>query len=203
MFQNSVEIVVKNKAGEIIHEFKKDNAICDDFLVNYGRIFMNDALNSFNGPYSSPVAFLLPDGPLWTGLPAFDRTNPYAPYVLTNNNVTNGSANELYAALTKSSPNNLTPPSTATQNRWKMFYSWSQLPLDLQLRAIGLTAMQTDQISNGYVGFGLYGNALPAVFVPETLIVLPSAFLVHGLSGATNIPDVLEISYFISVIGAS
>jgi|SRR5271157_4389385 len=203
MFKNRVEIVVKNKDGEILHEYAKDNAISDDFLVNLGRIFFNETTGAFSGAYSSPVAFLLPDGPLWTGLPAFDRQNPYAPYVVTANNIVNSSANQLYSGLSKSGPNNLTPPSAATQNRWKMFYTWTQLPVDLQLRAIGLTALQTDMYNGQYDTFGLLGNGFAAVFIPETLIVLPSAFLIHGLSGATNIPDVLEISYFISVIGAS
>jgi len=203
MYQNRVELVVKNKDGEVLHSYAKDNAICDDFLVTYGRIFFNETTNGFAGSGSSPIAFLLPDGPIWTGLPAFDRQNPYAPYVVTANNIANPSANQLYSALSKSGPNNLTPPSAATQNRWKMFYSWTQLPVDLQLRAIGLTAINSDEY-NGQLGtFGLLGNGLAATFIPQALVVLPSAFLIHGLSGATNIPDVLEISYFISIIGAS
>jgi len=203
MFQNRVEIVIKNKAGEILNEYAKDNAISDDMLVNAGRIFFNATTNSFEGAYSSPILFLLPDGPLWTGLPAFDRQNPYAPYVVTANNISNNAANQLGAGLSKASPNNLTPPSAATQNRWKMFYSFTQLPVDLQLRAIGLTAWQSDEFPGSYSAFGLPGSGLAAVFIPQSLVVLPAAFLIHGLSGATNIPDVLEVSYFISVIGAS
>jgi|SRR5271157_111029 len=200
MYSNRVEIVVKSQDGEILHQYAKDNAISDDFLVPSLRIFDNSTEASFGGTFSSPFAFLLPFGTEWATYPGWDPRNPWAPYTNTLNNSLNFSANTLILGLSKSSPNNLTAPSTATQYRWKMFYSWSQLPNDLNLKAIGLTGMQTD-VHNSIL-FGAVTNT-PANFCPQTLVVLPSPFLVHGLTGSTGIPDVLEVSYFISVVGAA
>jgi hypothetical protein len=200
MYKNRVEIVIKSQDGEILHQYAKDNDICDDFLVPTQRIFDNSTTSSFQGTFSSPYAFLLPDGAEWTTYPGWDARNPWAPYTNTLNNSTNFSANTLIQGLSKTSPINLTPPQTSTQYRWKMFYSWNQLPVDLQLRAIGLTGMQTDVYTSTL--FGAVSN-IPANFCPQTLVVLPSSFLVHGLTGSTGIPDVLEVSYFISVVGAA
>jgi hypothetical protein len=200
MYSNRVEITVKSQEGEVLHQYAKDNAICDDFLVPNLRIFDNSTTNSSLATYSQPSAFLLPDGTEWTVYPGWDPRNPWAPYTTTLNNSLNNSANTLIQGLSKNSPNNLTSPSNATSYRWKMFYSWTQLPVDLQLRAVGLTGLQTD-VYNGTL-FGYVSNT-PANFCPQTLVVLPSSFLVHGLTGSTGIPDVLEVSYFISVVGAA
>jgi hypothetical protein len=200
MYSNRVEITVKSQEGEVLHSWAKDNAISDDFLVPSSRIFDNSTLGTFGGTYFSPGAFLLPDGAEWAFYPGWDPRNPWAPYTCTLNNSTNVSANALTSGLSKSSPDNLSGPNSSTQYRWKMFYSWTQLPVDLQLKAVGLTGMQTDVFNATLFGFV---GSVPANFCPQTLVVLPSSFLVHGLVGATNIPDVLEVSYFISVVGAA
>src|SRR5271156_1472207 len=168
MYSNRVEIVVKSQEGEVLHQYAKDNAICDDFLVPSLRIFDNSTLGSFGGTFSSPFAFLLPDGSEWAIYPGWDPRNPWAPYTSTLNNSLNFAANTVILGLSKSSPNTLTPPSTATTYRWKMFYSWSSLPNDINLRAIGLTGMQTDAFNSTL--FGAVSNA-PANFCPQTLVV--------------------------------
>jgi hypothetical protein len=186
MFSNRVEITVKSQEGELLYEYAKDNAVSDDFIVTSGRIFDNNGL--------TPAAFLLPDGAEWTSYPGWDSRNPWAPYTCTvSNSVILGSTQPLYAFPSVSGPNG------STQFRYKMFYQWNNLPNDLQLKAIGLTGMQRDQI-DGH----LYGivNQSPINFTPETLVVLPSSFLVHGLVPG-GVPDVLEVSYFISVVGAA
>src|SRR5271168_2377126 len=133
MYSNRVEIVVKSQEGEILHQYAKDNAISDDFLVPSLRIFDNSTLGSFSGTFSSPFAFLLPDGSEWTTYPGWDPRNPWAPFTNTLNNSLNFSANTLILGLSKSGPDNLSGPNSTTQYRWKMLYSWSQLPVDLQL----------------------------------------------------------------------
>lgn len=200
MYSNRVEVVVKSQEGEVLHQYAKDNAISDDFLVPALRIFDNSTLSSSAGTFSSPFAFLLPDGAEWAIYPGWDPRNPWAPFTNTLNNSLNFSANTLALGLSKNSPNNLSGPNTSTQYRYKMFYSWTQLPVDLQLKAIGLTGMQTD-VHNPIL-FGAITNT-PANFCPQTLVILPSSFLVHGLTGSTGVPDVLEVSYFISVVGAA
>lgn len=200
MYSNRVEVVVKSQEGEVLHQYAKDNAISDDFLVPTLRIFDNSTLSSSAGTFSSPLAFLLPDGAEWAIYPGWDPRNPWAPFTNTLNNSLNFSANTLALGLSKNSPNNLSGPNTSTQYRYKMFYSWTQLPVDLQLKAIGLTGMQTD-VHNPIL-FGAITNT-PANFCPQTLVILPSSFLVHGLTGSTGVPDVLEVSYFISVVGAA
>jgi len=201
MYSNRVEIVVKSQEGEVLHQYTKDNVISDDFLVPSDRIFDNKTLSGFGGTQFSPAAFLLPDGAEWASYPGWDARNPWAPYTNTLNNSTNSSANQLISGLSKASPNNLSVPNASTQYRWKMFYSWTQLPVDLQLKAIGLTLMQSDAFNSTL--FGSPANGVPANFCPQTLVILPSSFLVHGLTGSTGVPDVLEISYFISVVGAA
>src|SRR5271168_2672434 len=165
MYSNRVEIKVKSQEGEVLHEFAKDNAISDDFLVPTLRIFDNSTLANSGGTFSSPLAFLLPDGADWAIYPAWDPRNPWAPYTNTLNNSLNFSANALVLGLSKNSPNNLSLPTTATSYRYKMFYSWSQLPVDLQLRAIGLTGMQTDVFNPTL--FGAVTDT-PANFCPQT-----------------------------------
>lgn len=201
-------VVKSSKTGEVTASWGKDNAISDDFLCALGRIYLNTTNGSpFEGSYYSPEAFLLPDDPiggpfLWPSF-VWDRTNPWAPYTCTANNITNTGpgVQGYFQALTKSGPNNLTPPSTATQFRWKMFYSWSDLVFDIQLKAIGLTALQSNMYD--YPVFGVPGNGQPSNYVPETLVILPSSILVHGTNGGVGTPDILEISYFLSVVGAS
>jgi hypothetical protein len=41
------------------------------------------------------------------------------------------------------------------------------------------------------------------IFVPETLVILPSAILVHGRDGGLGTPDILQITYTLSVVGVS
>lgn len=196
-FHNSVEVVVKSgSTGEVEHRFQKDNSISDDLLVSLGRIFINDSVGN-SGAQNAPFAFLLPDGADWTGF-VWDRTNPYAPYTATLNNTLNNSVDALWKGRAS-----LTNPSAATGNRWKMFFTWTQLPADLQLKAIGLTALQYDVYNSQ--SYGIPSNGVPCNFVPQALVVIPTSFLVHGAPpyGSTGVPDIVEVSYYLSVVGAS
>jgi hypothetical protein len=80
-----------------------------------------------------------------------------------------------------------------------MAFSWNNLPNDLQLKAVGLTGVQRDTFSSN-----LYGdnNLVQVNFCPETLVILPTSFLVHGVVPG-GVPDILELSYYISVVGAA
>ena len=184
MYRNRLEIVVKSQEGEILHQYAKDNAISDDFIVTSNRIFEGTQV---------ALAFLLPDGAEWASYPGWDARNPWAPYTCTVNNSVVVTSQPLYAGATLSGPN------SSTQYRWKMFFTWNNLPNDLQLKAVGLTGLQRD-VFNG----SLYGlnNLAQVNFCPETLVILPTSFLVHGFVPG-GVPDILELSYFISVVGAA
>ncbi len=209
-FHNSVELVVRSGVtGEEIFAYK-DNAISDDFLVTYGRLYTNTSLNG-DSFHNQPVCFLLPDDPvpgpsspwtLWNTATGgtLPRMDPWAPYCYSASNSQDSSADQLYKTKGTGLPG-YTPPSLATGFRHKLFYSWSNLPVNLQLKAIGLTDMQPE-IYLEYA-MGVVGNGLPAIFVPQTLVVLAQSILVHGRNGGATTPDILEISYFLSVVGAS
>jgi hypothetical protein len=209
-FHNSIELIVRS--GETGEEkaVYKDNAISDDFLVTAGKIYGNNSLSSFSF-HNQPTCFLLPDDPipgpsspwaLWTLATGgtLPRLDPWAPYCYSLNNVGDATADELWKPKGSGSPG-YTAPSSATGFRHKLFYTWSQLPFNIQLKAVGLTDMQPEYY-NEYA-MGLVGNGLPAIFVPQALVVLPQSILVHGRLGGTQTPDILEISYFLSVVGAS
>lgn len=187
-FENQIEMkVLSGSTGEVLHEYTKPNAISDDFLCAYGRIFISDLLT---GP--QPYCFLLPDGANWSGF-AFDRSNPWAPYCTTVNNSVDTSADTQWQTR-----QSLTVTSSVL-GQWKLFFQWTNLATDLSLKGIGLTAMQTDINDSA---FGATDEA-PVIFVPQTLVVLPAAITVHGNNGGSGVPDVLQVSYFLSVVGSS
>ena len=201
-FHNSIELIVRDGVTGEEKVAYKDNAISDDFLVTAGRIYVNISLgNTFT---SQPVCFLLRDDgggetawSAWTTATGgtLPRMDPWAPYCYSLNNVGDATADTLYKGKT------YTAPSVATGFRHKLFYSWTQLPFNIQLKAIGLTDMQPEYYSQYAVG--LVGAGLPAIFVPQALVVLPQSILVHGRNGGTTTPDILEVTYFLSVVGAS
>jgi hypothetical protein len=197
-FENEVTVTVRSgKTNEILFDTTKENAISDDFLCSTGNIYQ-----SGTGGSDSPYCFLLPDGPNWTGF-VFDRQNPWAPYSTSVNNYLDNSADPLWKSYSAGSSGTYTPPF-GVLGTTQLFFQWSNLPTDLELRGIGLTALQS--INNaGDVPDAIFGAITdqPTIFVPQTLVILPSAILVHGRDGGLGTPDILQITYTLSVVGVS
>lgn len=180
MLNNYVNIQVKSAKGELLDEYTGHNDYSDDVLVNNRCILTN-----FNQG-SAPYCFILPDGANWTGY-TFNRRDPYAPYAATLNRSMDANADPLYAGRQS---------STWVNNTWKLFYRWSKLPLDFSLKALGLTSWETNTLVDGI-------NDAPTIFVPLTLVVLPTAIPIKGRLGGAQTPDILEVSYYLSIVGVS
>jgi len=197
-FENEVQLkVISGKTGETVAEWSKDNAISDDVLCAYGHIFITQMQGG-----GAPWCFLLPDDPIgytnWTGF-TFDRTNPYAPYCATaNNSVDTGADPQWQTRQT------YTAPLTPVGGRHKLFFEWTKLPLDFQLKALGLTGWQSSS-AGGDIPDAQFGavNQQPTIFIPQTLVVLPSSILIHGRNGGSGTPDILQVSYFLSIVGVA
>jgi hypothetical protein len=205
---NKVLITIRDgETGDVKFQTTEHNDIADDFLCGRGVIFANNIQNDSTRPF----CFLLPDGGSWSGF-VFDPANPSAPYCIQPNNYNHlGAQVDALADQTFKTHSGavgigggLQPPygqsgglDNSTQGKWKLFFRWTALPTDFTLRAIGLTGWQTN---NQDFIFG--GEAAPAVFVPDTLVVLPSGILVKGRNAGAQTPDTLEVSYFLSIVGA-
>lgn len=209
-FDNTYQVVIRSgETGDVLFEDNGHNDISDDFITTDGTIF-----GIRNSVTNSPRCFLLPDGALWSGF-TFDRTNPYAPYSTSASNVGDNSADALYKSRNDSGCS-LTNPygvGNASPNKWKLFYRWSNLPINLTLRAFGLTSMDPSisQFSVGIPNNSGDPSQFPhsqTTFVPLTLVVLPSGILVRGRNPVspgnvgTQTPDILEITYYLSILGA-
>ncbi len=201
-FDNTYVVTVRSgETGNVLLEQNGRNTISDDFLCARGKVFVSD--NFVDG---LPYCFLLPDGAAWTGF-SWDRTNPWAPYCTTANNVVDTGAQVLYNATTSTGCSITKPYDTgnANVNKWKLFYRWSLLPINLQLKAFGLTGWQSNVTA---YAVGASANQQQTTFVPQTLVVLPVSILVRGRNVSTpnpvaaQTPDVLEVTYFLSIVGA-
>jgi hypothetical protein len=193
-FKNPVSIkVLDGDTREVKQEWNGENAISDDVLCAYGQVFYTN-LRSGNGP----ICFLLPDGGNWTGF-TYNRQEPYAPYCISANNYLYPSEQTVYQQFTT-----YTPPSNNVTGQHKFFYEWNNLPTNIQLKAIGLTGWQSN-LTGGNLPPAVFGltASQPIVLIPQTLVILPTSILVHGYNGGATTPDVLEVSYFLSVVGAS
>jgi hypothetical protein len=201
-FENEVSItVLDGKTGEVAYQYNNHNAISDDILGTYAHIFYTTFASSSTAPY----CFILPDGTQWSGF-TYDRSNPWAPYCITANNSIDTGAQPQWQART--GVGGYTAPTNTVTGRHKLFFQWNNLPLDFTLRAIGLTGWQSENTSSGDIGDYAFGagstlNQQPTVFVPQTLLVLPSGVLVHGRNGGGGTPDILQVSYFLSIVGTS
>jgi hypothetical protein len=201
-YENPVEVTIRSgETGDVKYHYDGHNAISDDILGQYARIYFT----SFAASSSVPYCFILPQvSTEWTGF-TFDRTNPWAPNCITANNFVDNSAQPQWQP--RQGVGGFTGPSNTVTGKAKLFFQWSDLPTDFNLRAIGLTGWQSDTF-NGDIGDYAFGagntvNLQPTVFVPQTLLVLPSSVLVHGRNGGAGTPDVLQISYFLSIVGTS
>jgi hypothetical protein len=208
-FSNEVKVTVRSgETGDVKFEWNGENAICDDTLCTEEQIFITPFASSGNsgGP---PWCFLLPDDPVgltnWVGF-TFDRTNPYAPYCTTLNNALNPSAQAQWQGRQYH-----TGPSNPVTGQHTLGFTWNNLPTDFQLKAIGLTGWQYSNISTINSGangsaYGVPGANSPAALasqlVPQTLVVLPTSILVHGIY-PSGTPDVLTVAYSLSIVGTS
>jgi hypothetical protein len=207
-YDNTFVLTVRSgETGEILCKQEGHNDISDDFLCGRGHIFTNHYLaNAF------PWCFLLPDGSAWAGF-VWDRTNPWAPYCTTANNLGDINADALYKSKIDTGCSLTVPFDTGNPvNKWKLFYRWSNLPIDLQLKAFGLTGWQ-DNPPNFIFGMPAQsgdpsGTPKQTTFLPQTLVTLPAAILVRGRNVsvpnavAAQTPDILEITYYLSIVGA-
>ena len=209
-FDNTFELTIRSgETGEVLHQVSGHNDISDDFLCGRGKIFTSH----YRAPgQPQPWCFLLPDGGAWTSGQwvtqgsVFDRKNPWAPYCTTANNIVDTGADMLYKAKTDVGCT-FTDPRAGTNatNNWRCFYRWSLLPINLQLKAFGLTGWQDNPPS---FMFGASSNQQQTTFVPQTLVVLPASILVRGRNATvpnvipSQTPDILEITYYLAIVGA-
>src|SRR5271157_1626117 len=202
-FDNEVTVTLRSgKTNEILFEETRENTASDDLLCPNGSIFIQTGRSGNTSPpyvQDYPYCFILPDGSNWSGF-TYDPSNPWAPYCITANNSLDNSADPQWQGYVHGS--GFTPCSTVF-GAAKFFYQWTNLPQDFQLKAIGLTGWQSD-ISDQSYGIGFQASPyVPSVFVPQTLVVLPTSILVHGRNNGLETPDVLQISYSLSILGTS
>lgn len=201
-FTNEVRIVVREgDSGAIVHDSQQHNDISDDFTCGRDVILMNHVSNT-----AQPYCFLLPDdagsppSTEWSGF-VFDRVDPWAPFATQSNNYNHsGTIIDASADSNWKTKVSLTAPygtGNTTSPDWKFFFRWSALPQNLQLKAIALTGWQND-LDDSVFGAGLS----PVIFKPQTLVVLPTSILIRGRQSGAQTPDVLEVSYFLSIVGA-
>lgn len=188
-FDNEISLTVRDgETGEVRHQLTQHNDISDDMLASGRNIYVNDFIED-----PRPYCFLLRDGADWSGF-TWNRKNPWAPYCYVPNNLYGGSfdaiANPHWRAQSGCS---------AAGGRWRLFYQWTQLADDLQLKALGLTGWDSAYPAATY---GMVTDAW-SVIVPQSLIVLPTPVLVRGRKGGTQLQDILEISYYLSVVGVN
>ena len=188
--QNIVQVAVRSgETGKTLFEFENHNDISDDLLACGKFIYMAPTRSE-----AYPYCFLLKDGTDWDTF-TWDRKNPWAPYCATLNNIYNGD----YDAT--ANPHWVTKSWSFINNRHKLFFQWTKLADDLNVRAFGLTGWDPN-VPNFPASQGIVSSAA-WVFVPQTLVILPSAVLVKGRKGGTQTPDILEISYYLSAVGVN
>lgn len=178
---NQLEIqLVKPDTNEITTVY---NSTSDDFLCGFGAIYSKCAANNQN--YMQAVIF--PDGPAWSGY-TWNPRDPWIPYSCLPNKPDDPSASSL----------NQTPTVTydSVNRRFKYYYQWLKLDYDFNLRAIGLTLWDYfDAAACGCAAAGYHSYPVGA------LAVLPSAIPIKGQIGGTQTPDILQVSYYISLVG--
>ena len=195
--KNTVQLLLRSgDTGEELFRYEDHNDISDDITVFARRLY---AATRNLGAAGNPYCFLLKDGPDWTGF-TWDRKNPQAPYCAAANNLYNG------AYDTNADPHWTSRVAGATWNatekRHKLFFTWTKLAEDLSVKALGLTGWDDHWIPNFPVCMGI-DTSKTTVFVPQTLITLPAPILVRGRRGGTQIPDILEVSYYLSAVGVN
>jgi hypothetical protein len=160
------------------------NSVCDDFLGGFGGLYFKNPFS--NGNYLQAVLF--PDGPLWSGW-TWNPRDPWVPYACQSNAAVDSGASPISQ-----------PWSSDTFDqasfRYKLYYQWIKLESDFTLKAVGLTMWD----NFGYTECGCVANTYQA-FPVGTLAVLPSPLQVKGSNGGAQTPDILQVSYYLSLVG--
>ena len=190
ILENIAQVKVRSgETGEVLFEVEQHNDISDDLLACGRFIYTAPTRNE-----AYPYCFLLKDGADWDTF-TWDRKNPWAPYCATLNNIYDGGYD------TTANPHWVPKSWSFVDNRHKLFFQWTKLADDMSVRAFGLTGWD-NAAPNFPASQGIVSSA-PGVFVPQTLVILPSAALVKGRKGGTQTPDILEISYYLSAVGVN
>ena len=188
--QNIVNLTVRSgETGEELFSFEDHNDISDDLLAANGYVYIAPIRET-----AAPYCFLLKDGPDWASF-VWDRRNPWAPYCATPNNLYNGG----YDAT--ADPHWRPKAWSFAGDRHRLFFQWTKLADDLTVKALGLTGWDST-VPNFPNSCGIVEDT-PGVFVPQSLIILPTAITVKGRKGGTQVPDILEVSYYLSVVGVN
>ena len=184
MFQNEVNIKLLSADGETLFDHTDHNDFADDILVCRRQILTC----LYSGAGMNPYCFLQQDGPKWTGY-SWNRRDPYIPYPIQANRTLDSAADSIYQ-----------PHAAASWDgsRWTLFYQWSQLPVNMQLKAVGLMDWDNSGMSEG-----VDASVNPTLITPATLVILPQAITVRGRVGGTQTPDILQVSYYLSIAGVS
>ena len=181
MLSNEVNIkLISGESGETLFDHTDHNDFADDILVCRNFILTNIYSTSAN-----PYCFLQPDGPRWSSY-SWNRRDPYVPYPITMNKNGDSLADSLYAGHSS---------AQRLGNRWRLFYRWTQLPQDIQLKAVGLFDWENYGLNQGVDATN------PTLITPATLVILPQALSIKGRLNGTQTPDILEVSYYLSLTG--
>ena len=180
-FDNLVSISVKDgETNELKHQIDLHNDISEDIIAYYYQLYKTPA-NNLTGPHCA----LYPDGAKWSGF-TWDSKNPWCPYTMTRNRKDDANADTIYQP--KQSMTNV-------NGKWKLFYRWTKLQDDFNLKAVGLMNwFMNDAVANG---------ALDdiTILTPDTLLILPQPITIKGRKLGNQIPDVLEVTYWLSLVG--
>lgn len=203
-FNNPVEITVRSgETGEIKEQVHVKNDTADSFACPDTRIYTRDKRNG------RPYLALLPDDPpdvepkRWDEFlseygQSYDplkvtatfnnawRKDPWAPYAYHTGRQGDLEAEPYWASHTW----------TMQHDKHRLFYRWIKLPgVMFHLRAMGLFGFDSTEDAMS----GITGDEA-AFFHLQTLLVLPRALKIKGRDKGNQVPDILEISYYISAV---
>lgn len=203
-YDNLVQITIKSgDTGEVLQQVETHNDTSDMFTTGDVRIYTRDRRSG------RPALLLLQDDP--PGQTKWDeflttygvgynptqvasnfnnawRKDPWAPYSYHLGRGGDTEAERHYAGH-----------SWSMQGaKHRLFYKWIKLPgVQFNLRAMGLGGF--DSSGGDDPVDGLTGDS-PAFFRLQTLLVLPTALPIKGRDSGNQTPDILEVSYYVSVV---
>lgn len=180
MFDNTVNIVLRDgSTNEIKENIELHNDINEDIITHHYQLYRFPSLDM-----NHPQCALYLDGPKWDGF-VWNPKNPWCPYTITKNRTADASADTIYQ--TRQS-------LTSVNGKWKLFYRWNKLPDDILLKAVGLINWFGEDVINGVLDS-------TTILTPDTLLILPAPITVKGRKLGTQVPDILEITYWLSITG--
>jgi hypothetical protein len=180
IFKNSLDIsVIRGGAEEVTHI---ENSVADDFLCGLQGVYMK-------GPWTPDrlQAVLLPDGPRWDSW-TWDPRDPWTPYPCLANHPNDTEAVNIHQQASYN--------WDSVQNKARLSYQWTKLDQDFALKAVGLT--NWDWFDNTQIGVSGQGYTCIPV---ATIAVLPQPLVIKGRNSGAQVPDILQVSYYLSLIG--